>query len=329
MNINNMHDLVMDYKKPLLKKLFRHIKQSNYYLDHQTDVDIRMQLDLIDVIENYFLKNDNLEYIYTVNSAIPLLETKKIKNKKNNLEYYQRSHKVYFELQPELQKFIYLNSNKKLHQDTAYDHNQKMDFFLHSADLVLDEIQILKDLQPSLYEEIEEYLIDFKIAIESEDAHQIKKSGLHGYIDVLKKSDTNYVLESKNQKLFYPIIVDILLDYAYIMDLLNTYEKDLKNIKKRYHEFRKQLASEEHTINPLFFHFAMFSKEERITNIKRYLLQSYLVSFNNNKNINTLFRKLFLKNLRDRKDYKPSDMKDYKTGTHLIFNILNNFQYFL
>jgi len=330
MKIKSMSDFGMSYERPLLRKLFNQIKKRNYYADETEDFRAHlMKGDLTYIIEDFFLRNNNIQYTYTENHEMPLLDEDKMQEERDSLKYYDLSQSVYGNLQPEIEIFIDVNMSKELYLDTDYDDSKKTNIFLHSAEIVRKEIEVIKDKQPDLYSEIETYLDDFEIEISSIDFHQNKKSGLLSYITVLTDSNTNFILESKYREKFYPIIVDILLDYAHIMDILNSHDADLKNKKKRYCKFREVLVSGDDPIHPLFYYLLKFSKEERVDNVKRYLLNFYLEEFDQDGNINTLFRKLFLKKLKERNDYTPADMKNYEPSSHLLFGILNNFKYFL
>ncbi len=320
----------IEIKEPILKRIFTQIKKRNYYIDEDDNGrDYAIKIEAVHIIEEFFIRHSNIEYTYTTNHELPHSNPKKKDSDYKRMKYYNLACEYYQVLTGDIDIFFDIHYNNDKYYSTDNNPNTKKNIFLHSKDIVRKEIEYIKELHPKLYEEIIEYLRVFEGEIIDIDSRQRKYSGLLSYIKVLDDSATSFTIESKYGKIFYPIIVDIFLDYAHIMDMLNSYDNVLRNKRKRYKGFRNKLLNGEDEIDPAFYYLIKFSKLERIDNIKRYLLKYYLEKFNNDKNINILFRKLFVSNLKERKDYTPADMKNYEPKIHLIFNILTNSKYFL
>ena len=314
-------------KEPLLKKIFQFIQKRNYYLDEdKCDRKNMLEGETIYNIEKFFIDYYNTEYIYTKNSELPVSDKKQKDLDYTNMKYYIDACEWYQKLESEINLFLQINIEKDKYSCIDCTLDEHRDIFLHSIEIVKKEIESIKIIHPKLYKEVEECLISLELEINTKDPIQNKYSGLLSYIQVLEKSKTNFFLESKYRKKFYPIIVDIFLDYVNIMDIIYAYNDIIKNKVKRYTDFRNDLMNSDIEFHAVIYYLIKFRKLERSNNIKRYMLKHYLEAFNNDKNINILFRKLFLKNLNERKDYSPSDMNNYKTSSHLIFSTLINSQ---
>ena len=323
-------ELPIDIKESLLKKIFQHIIARNYYIDENTELKVYMlQEESRHIIEEFFIRHANLEYVYTKNHELPVSDPNNKLADYNSMKYFDLAGQFYQTLATEINLFFKINKEKEKYYSEPKDIDKNRNIFLHSIEIVRKEIESIKEIYPDLYKEIKIYIENFEIQINSKDFRQNKYSGLLSYIDVLKESNTNFILKSKYGKSFYPLIVDSFLDYSHIMATLNTCDDFLKNKRKRYKNFRNKLVNSRDEIDPILYYLIKFTKLERVDNIKRYILYFYLEEFNHNKNINTLFRKLFLTNLKGRDTFRPSDMKTYQPKIHMIFMTLTNSKYFL
>lgn len=89
MKIKSMSNFGMSYEWPLSRKLFNQIKKRNYYVDETEDFrKLLMKGDLIDILEDFFLRNNNIQYTYTENHEMPLLDEKQMQEERDSLNSY-------------------------------------------------------------------------------------------------------------------------------------------------------------------------------------------------------------------------------------------------
>jgi len=330
MTLDNYQKLPINIKEPLLRKIFKHIRERNYYIDEDAEFkEYMLQEESRHIIEEFFIRHANLEYAYTENHELPVSDPNKKLADYNSMKYFDLAGQFYKTLATEINLFLDIAKDNEKYYSDPKDIDKSRNIFLHSIEMVRKEIESIKEIDNKLYKEIEIYLENFEIQVMSKDFRQNKYSGLLSYIEVLKVGNINFIVKSKYGKYFYPIIVDIFLDYAHIMSTLNSCDHFLKNKKKRYKDFRNKLVNSRDEIDPNLYYLIKFTKLERIDNVKRYILHFYLQEFDQNKNINILFRKLFLTNLKGRDTFRPSDMKRYQPKIHMIFMTLTNSKYFL
>ena len=148
MNNNAEIEKNIKFENKLLEKLFQNIKRRNYYLDIAKDrrKDF-MRDDLIFKIEDFFLRNNSLQYLYTENHEIPLLNVEKKHESWRTMEYYELSQIVYDLLEGRIEIFMDTNVNKDQYIDDNYAESaeDKIEFFLHSSEIVRKEIDSVKN----------------------------------------------------------------------------------------------------------------------------------------------------------------------------------------
>ncbi len=333
MKLTAKKDFKSSYLGPLLRKIYPRIKEIQKRYKHESEDVILMMIknDLIFFIEDFLIRNNNIEYIYTKNFNIPVSSKEDKYKSWSNREYFKLAIDIRDNLEEHIKKFIEINSSKEKYKDTNYTDEEKSTFMLNSVYIVSEEAQKIQDKFPDLYSEVMVYIERFKQQVCAIDTNQNKRSQFLSYKEVLLKSKLNYVIKGKYGLIFYPVITDILLDYLSIMVSLLIIECDLKKTNRRYNEYREKLSlGFFDEIDPLYVYTVQFSKKERKNNIKRYILYFYLELFDHNENINVLFRKLFLNDLdNNSKSFKPEVMQKYMPKIHQIFNIAVNIRLFL
>ena len=290
------------------------------------------KLDLCKEIERFLIKYYNLKTIVLKNSSISLLENKLKDEYLDTSKYKKEACEVYQNLQIELNLFRDVNMNREKYKDNLdiYTDNDRKKYFLNSLYIVRSEIEKIEEILPNLYDEMDIHLKRTEDQIKSIDHYQDKESQYLNYIQVLRESKTNYIIERYDGIKFYPIIVDMYLDYVAIIDTLKVYENDLKKKTKNYKKFRKDiLDKDDNSISSLYFYLVDFKKTVRSNQIKKFVLKKYLGHLNYNKNVNILFRKLYVADLDTNTiSFKPKDMSDFNPQIHMIFLFATNFKYF-
>jgi len=300
----------------LLRELFKVIKKNNYCEEKLED----FKASIIREIEYFYIRYLDVNHVFIEDCLRPVLDSEIKDYRIKSEEYYDISCRVYDGIQHKLLDFCNIQKNKDSYRDSSYSDKAKRELIINSLEIVESEIWKPKNLD--LYQDISKKIEKIKNEIKQED-------GLLAYTNLLKDSKTNFVVEGRNRKYFYPIIVDMYLDYAAIKDNILINEKEIKKRTKRYTDYVEKVKQGEHVISDTYYYFMKFSKKERVENIKRFVLQFYLDKFNNNKNINTLFRKLHLLSLDNDKRFTPSDMKKYKKKIHNIFVLGANISRFV
>ncbi len=298
----------------LLRNLFKVIKNNNYCEKKS----VEFQEAIIRAIEYFIIRYYDMEYASDENGLRPVVDTELRDYRINSKEYKYVSSQIYDSIKRKLLEFCDIQKNKDKYRDSSYSDKAKRALILNSLEIVGSEVWKIKDMP--FYKKIEKIKQKIK-----------KEKVLLVYIKLLKDSKTNFVAEGHNRKYFYPIIVDMYLDYAAIMENLLVNEREIKKRKKRYPDYIEKVKKGEHVINDIYYYLMKFSKEERVENIKKFVLQFYLDSFDNNRNINTLFKKLYLDpdEFDNKKSFDPANMKKYKKKVHNIFVMGANISKFI
>ncbi|PHS36896.1 MAG: hypothetical protein COB07_11765 [Sulfurovum sp.] len=313
----------INFLEPIRWHLFSYMREKKY---------IYGKADLCKEIQRFLIKYYNLETRVSENSSISLLDNKLEDEYLDTSKYKKEACGVYQNLQIELNFFRDRNMNREKYKDNLdiYTDNDRKKYFLNSLYIVRSEIEKIEEIFPDLYDEMDIHLKRTEDQIKSIDRHQDKESQYLNYIQVLRESKTNYIIQRYDGIKFYPIIVDMYLDYVAIMDNLKVYENDLKKKTKNYKKFRKDILDKNNnSISSLYFYFVNFKKTVRSNQVKKFVLKKYLGHLDYNENVNILFRKLYLADLDTNTiSFRPKDMSNFNPQIHMIFVFAANFKHF-
>lgn len=290
----------------LLRRLFFVIKVNNYHNDirHLSDY-------LIPEIKKFIFKYNHMEYLFIGDQEKSIVDMQLEEKLISSERYSEMSSELFSLIEYRLIDFCKVNKNKDLYRDDDYSLEEKKEFILNSLRIVQRQICNLPD--KDIYEEI----YDNTLKIEG---HLDDDSELEAYEKILEKSGLNFVCESRNHEMFYPVIVDMFLDYAVINDIIYTNKWDIKTRTKRYPKFKEKIMNKSYEdFNDSYFEIVRFVKKGRKENRKRHILKFYLEQFGDNEAIYTLFRKLYLNSLGGDGKFTFSNMKGYTPKTHNFF----------
>ena len=322
-------DIKNNIKEALLRKLFTVIKENNYYGEslHENSEDFKQSI--IREIEYFYIRFYHMEYVSIDNNLESVLDISLKYNLINSKSYYDAACSTYESIKYNLFEFCDKNKNKDKyrsllykdkHMGFLYQDKHKRDFIINALEIVQDELGETRkyDLYNDIYNKAEK----IKKSIENE-------SILKEYIIMIEKGRVDFLCESKDGKLFYPVMVDMYLDYVAIEDNIYINSKEIARRMKRYTEYIDNVKKGKYIIDASYYYFMKFRKDDRKENIKKHILQFYLDNFNNNENVNTLFRKLHLDTLDNDNRYTPSDMKKYNKKIHNFFILGANISIFI
>lgn len=310
-------------KEALLRKLFSMIKVNNYGESLPEKPNYFKEC-IIREIEYCYIFYYHIEYLLTENYIIPSSDERFKTDLIDSKRYYSRASKIYESIKRDLFEFCDINKNKDKYRRVSYSNKYKRNLILNSLNIVQEALGETRNynLYNAIYAKINEKIEKIKKAI-------VKESVLSEYIEYIENSRIDFVYNSKDGELYYPVIVDMYLDYTNIEGNVYINKKEIKRRTKRYTEYMDKLKNNGHEIDEFYYYFMKFCKKERPENIKKYVLQFYLDNFNNNENINTLFRKLHLDSLDNDKRYTQSDMKKYTKKIHNVFVLGPNISRFI
>jgi len=236
MKLDNKNTQISEYGNRILYKLYDYLRdclQKGYEPSTES---------MISQIEEFYIRNENVQYLYTPEGDIPISIESQKENSRKTREFYTLAVATYEKLEEDLKSFLYNQEFKEEYRDVNYSDDEKKEFLINSMTIVRRELEVVKDIFPEMYTKCLEYVEHFENNINAIDPHQNKYSQFESLRDILSKCNLNFVLTPKNGYRFYPIIVDIFLDYVHILDVLNTFEKDKERTQKRFKEFREKIS---------------------------------------------------------------------------------------
>ncbi len=253
---------------------------------------------MIREIEYFIINDQSQRYILCDSFDMPGVDYRAKKDAEEEDRYTKISRDIFEDLKKDIAKFVHINKNKNLYLDDKCSLEKKEEFLQNSVTILREEISKF-NLDAELEKYFDYMLKNLKNLIEAVDAVYDRKSHFNTYTSLLEKSRGNFIDIDKKGNHFYPLIVDMILDYARILHIRDDCGNVI-GIKKHinnYKYYRKRIRNEDGiNINWTNHRVISFMKKVSKPQIKYFVLEYYLCHLGNTVELHSLFRKLLILN---------------------------------